>query len=512
MLALVLAGCLGGTKLPDGVDDALPTIPWSVAALASDHEHADLILHEDLSTDNFEVIGYEPLIGEDYGTTTQGNLCGDVSDTRDGRRLAVVESRGDVAFSVSDVTDATNPRWLGELVMRRTYVYDVGAVPDGKHVVLVTTSVKDPDRPTAGALDEPEIEWRSPCAEGGWRTWHTVPSIVSEDPVPRPSSLVLVSIADPANPVIVDQRPLPNSGHSVSAWDVDGRTWVVASALLCVPGAGCPHLGATFHFYEILDSAAGGKLSPLAVYNSPLPTEVSEYPTSNGHNDAWILKHPKTGQTLAWLAHGDMGLVILDLADPRQPKFVSQWTDFDPNMGPNDSGNFHSLAPLTYLINDRHYTVTGPEFGGKPSVRPTGVVWALDTTNPALPKPVGAWTLPHDVKWDDFLQFSTHYLTVTGTTAFVSAYHAGIWAIDLSNLTDEFQLLPSIGAFLPDKISPEPPQKPFRWTPTVEDVLAFDDGILFTFDSNSGLYAFRFHADQPAEPPQPWWIEAPPGA
>ena len=42
---------------------------------------------------------------------------------------------------------------------------------------------------------------------------------------------------------------------------------------------------------------------------------------------------------------------------------------------------------------------------------------------------------------------------------------------------------------------------------TVEEALAFDDGTLVAFDSNSGLYTFRFDASNPAPAPEPWAID-----
>lgn len=522
LLGLVLAGCLAGPA-DDGDEDraggdAAAAPGWSERALASGHDHADPAVHAGLTTPNFRILGHDPLVSEDYGTTVQGNLCGDATSTRDGRRLAVVETRGDVAFSLVDVTDAAAPKRLGELVMRTTKVYDLAVVPDGRHVVLVTAQHRTPDNPPAG-LEVPlppdaegALWWRSPCAPGGMGAWHPVRAAAhatgsgpGDDLVPRPASILLVSIEDPAAPAIVDQRPIAGLGHGVSAADVDGETWIVAAALGCTVAAGCPSHAQSFHFYGLLETPLGARLDLRSVYTLPATEEV----LNEGHNDAWVSKHPLTGQTLAWLAAWDHGLLVLDLEDPRQPRLVGRWNDHDPAQGPDDSGSIHSAFPFPQAAWDgRHYTVVGPEIIGHPTVLPTGIVRVLDTTDPAKPAEVGAWTFPHDVVWEERLQFSTHYLSAHGRTAFVSAYHGGVWAIDLSGVRPgNWTNLPSVGVFMPVGTSPAPPERPMRWAPTLEEALVFDDGTLVTFDSNTGLYAFAFDEGRPALPPAPWPLE-----
>jgi hypothetical protein len=497
VIAVVLAGCAGA---PDSQTPPPPRfdIEWARLALDSEHDHADRHAHANLTTPNFRILGRDPLISRDYGTTVQGNLCGDAAATVDGRRLAVVESRGDLAFSLADVTDPAEPKWLGELVMRTTYVYDLAVVPDGRHVVLVTSNTKTADRPAVAGPADDSLWWRSPCTNG----WVPVSALVTEDPLPRPFSLLLVSIEDPAAPQIVDQRPITGFGHSVSSTRLDGRTWIVASALACATGVGCPSPAVGFHFYELTDTPLGARLSPLSAYTVPMASPPAT--TSVGHNDAWIARHPGTGQTLAHLVAWDEGYFLLDMSDPRQPRLLGRWNDHDPSLPGDDSGNLHSAYPLPHLVQDRHYTIVGPELVSKPTTRPTGVVRVLDTTNPTRPCEAAGWTLPHDVTWSGGLMYSTHYLTAQNTTAFVSMYHGGVWALDLSRLGAPWHPLPSIGVFLPVDVSPKPPERPFRWAPTLQEVHSFEDGTLVTFDSNTGLYTFAFDATDPAPPPEPW--------
>lgn len=498
-VAFSAAGCLR----PGPVSPPEPTVAldpeWSERALVfgEDHDHADVAQHQGVTTPNFEILGHDPLISPAYGTTAYGSLCGDAKSTEGGRRIAAIESRSDVGFTLADVTDPLAPKFLGELVMRRTYVYDLAVVPDGRHVVLVTITPKDPDpnAPPLGALGTP-LEWRGACAEG------TVPvRWDAEDPVPRPLSILLVDITNPAEPSVIDQRPLLGPGHGVYATILDGRTWVVAST--DSGDATTSH----YEFYEILAGPSGARLNLLSVWSLGAPESAEAATRTVGHTDAWIAKHPGTGEVMAWIAHWSHGVHILDLRDPRSPAEVGSWTDFRPTDPVGDSGQTHSIFVLPELVDGRHYILTGPEHPGKPPTYPTGILWVLDTTDPARPFEVAAWTLPHDVQWSDRLHFSLHYMTAVGRTAFVSAYHAGVWAIDLSPVgTRPFVLLPSAGVFFADRASPKPPAVPMRWTPTNEEVHAFEDGTLVTFDSNSGVYTFRFDASRPMPAPEPWPI------
>lgn len=497
---LGIAGCVApGTDAPAPDPSGAPA-DWAerVLSFGEDHDHASLAQHAGLSTPNFEVLGYDPLLSPYYdGSTPAGYLCGDAQPTEDGRRIAVVESRSELGFAVADVTDPAAPKWLGELVMRSTYVYDVAVVPDGKHVLLVTSQLQQEGLiPAPPILETPRIEWRSAC--GGDPV--VLPLAAQPDPIPRPSSLILVSIEDPAEPTIIDQRPLAGYGHSVFSTILDGRTWILAAA---VASSGSD----SFSFYELMDTPLGAKLALLSTYVPPAePAQMNA--EIGGHDDGWIAKHPITGQTLAYLVNR-RDLTILDLADPRAPAELGRWSDWTPERN-GFAANMHSVVPLTEAWNGRHYTIIGPEWAGRPEAVPTGIVWAIDTTDPSALREVGGWTLPFESEWDGAFQFSTHYLAVVERTLFVSTYHGGIWAIDLSTLgTQEFVEMDSIGVFLPDIESPKPPETPFRWTPTTEEVLAMPDGSLVTFDSNSGLYTFRFDATRPSTPPAPWPIPRP---
>lgn len=204
-VSLLASGCLTGSKLPNpkGGDGFPLDARWADRALpfGEGHDHHDVAPHANLSTPNFQVLGHDPLISAQLGATIGGHFCGDAQATPDGRRLAAVEMRNVGGFALADVTDAQHPTWVGEFVMRYSRVYDLAVAPDGKHVLLVTTNRTTPPAapnllPPATAGDR--LLWRTACPEAELVVPYAAGA--AEDPLPRPSSLILVNIENPASP------------------------------------------------------------------------------------------------------------------------------------------------------------------------------------------------------------------------------------------------------------------------------------------------------------------------
>jgi hypothetical protein len=513
LAAVALAGCLGGSDSDPASEvsspDPTPEVAddWAAQALpfGDGHDHTDPADHANRTTPNFQVQGWSPLTTDYHGSTSGGHLCGEVA-TEGERDLAVTHSFStDVAFVVIDVTDPENPEKLGELVLRNTQTYDVAVTDDGTSVALATSPLDT--GPDDGAGTE---------AEQGTRTiqpvWRDTCGNTYEGPetdVPYASGVVLADISDPTAPQVADFEAQPVLGaHSVFATTVDGTDWVLGST------TNLAHSASYFTFFTVESTPQGPTLVERYRHSSETPNpdrDPQDHPRINGHVDGWIQKHPETGDTLAYLANWDGGLVVLDMSDGPPFEVVSQWTDFDPDAGSLMTGNIHEAHPLSTTWDGRHYTFIGQETPERPAKRPTGQVIMLDTTDPANPEPVARWTLPADVNWDGFLQFSTHYLAIQDRTLFVSNYHGGVWAVDADPAAGPE--LPTLGVFLPTR-TPEKPADTsytdFDWTPTVLDVKAVDDETLFVPDGISGGYTVTFDRGAPVEvpTPDPWTKDA----
>lgn len=505
-LVLVAAGCVAPN---DGTDDAEPGAPIGDASWPEDiivfgegHDHRDWSQHVNMSTPNFQSLGYDPLATEFYGGKSAGGyFCGGNATSADGREIAVISSLdSDVAFVIVDVTDPAKPTKLGEYVIEGTIHYDVDVTDDGKYVVIGS------DADIFGALtDLPGVDGLladldvAPKARPIWRDACTGEEHVAgpEEQVPLAPATLLIDISDPTTPTFVDAFPAPVFGpHSVSTATIDGTYYVTASITNLAQPVDY------FQFFQIDELPTGAKLAHLSTWDGSMSNQGT---ASGGHVDAELAKHPVTGQMVAYLSNWDGGLVILDMNDPRVPSLLSYWLDAQP-----EGGQVHSTKSIDGLWGDKHYIIAGQEFVARPVDRPSGWVWIIDDTDPANPIEVGRWTLPLDTEaeWAEgevccLETWSTHYFDIVDRTLYVAMYHGGIWAVDLTDPAEPR----SIGAFVPDRAPPDPRREPtgfYDLTPFVLDVFPRPDHTLTVFDGYSGVYTVKFDPTRPMAAPTPW--------
>ena len=489
LLGLALAGCVQpGPDAPVGPAAAgsraadLPA-GWHLGLVpgGDKHDHADPAQHQNVTTPNFHVLGYDPLTTDHYGTTVTGMGCGGVGKTGEGRKIALVHSIStDVAFVVADVTDPTAPMKLGEYVLPNVVVWDATITPDGQHALVGAYPFvfgKRPKLPTGLDADLPEAErvpvavqplWRDACT-GQERAAGPVQYLL------QGPSLIMVGLQDPTAPELEQYIPQPVIGpHSVYAAAIDGKTYAVSSVTNLV------HEASYYDVFEVRDGPTGGVLVPVAHVAAPgirLPRVLD-----NGHTDVTLGKHPVTQQLLMYLANWNTGVEIYDLTIPQAPRRIGSWAD-------GDAGNMHNTLPLPVLWDDKHYTIVGQEVGA-PEDRPTGWVYVLDTTDPANPVEVSRWTVPIELDWtpEDGLLYSTHYVDVLNRTMFVTNYHGGMWAVDLTDVTKPR----TAGHFLPDRV----PDQPYDGKPGafgVEDVVVDPEtGLLTLWDGAGGIYVLHY--------------------
>ena len=64
-------------------------------------------------------------------------------------------------------------------------------------------------------------------------------------------------------------------------------------------------------------------------------------------HDGWVQQDPTDGHFYAYLSYWDLGLVVLDVTDPKNPMFVSDsdYPDPDPASGEKPDGNSHVTVP-----------------------------------------------------------------------------------------------------------------------------------------------------------------------
>lgn len=502
---VVLAGCIGGNEqaLSPDSDDPLEQAPvpegwWEDAVpFGDDHDHGDMSPHANLSTANFQVLGFDPLVTDGLGSTANGMGCGGTAETDEGRRIAVTHSLGsEMGIVVADITDPANPVKLGEYMMPNAAIWDATVTPDGEHVLVGAVpfpfSGRNPTLPGTGEVspgstgeattpqDRFKVQplWKDACTG-------EVREAGPEQYLPWGGSLVMLNIEDPESPTFEDVSPQQVLGpHSVSAAEIDGTTYGMSSVTNLV------HEASYYTFYEIVDTPAGGRLVPLTVIQAP----GVQTPALNGHVDVLMQEHPETGQVLAYLANWNDGVAIYDMTNPRAPMQIRHWSDDGPH-----GGSIHEVLPLGELRDGKHYSIAGQEVGEREEV-PSGLIYILDTTDPANPEEVARWTIPVQPRGWPGLMFSTHYVEVVDDTLFVANYHGGLWAVDISTIEDPR----ATGLFVPDRTSPSPDDG--AGGPTIGDVHAGPNGTLTTWDGGGagGVYQLSFDPTMPA-PQAPAW-------
>jgi hypothetical protein len=531
LLVPVLSGCMSGDSDGDGMNDSAMTIEDQVAALGTDwaqtalagentdpnHDHKNWTQHTEMTTPNFQKVGYNSLASEQFGGAVSGGFfCGGATTTEEGRRISVISGFDtSVAFSVLDVTDPTNPIKLGEYILENYQIYDIDMSPDGQHVVLAGNSgaQDDPESPEGGR-DTTTLEGKPSFIQPKWRDACTgeVRLLGPVEDTFTGSGTLMVGIQDPENPVL--EAIFPEGAvnvHSISSNEVDGVTYVISSVVNFAQGA------SYYHLFEVVDGVDGSTLEHLAIIDAAVGGDPKG--AANGHLDAEIAKHPVTGQVIAYLSGWTAGVVVMDITIPQAPILVGNWSDSLPS-----GGVIHSTFSLPVLHNERHYVLAGQEFTAHPTNRPSGWIYVLDDTDPANVFEVARWTLPIEVQ-DDWYSgvelFSTHYFRVVDSTAFVAMYHGGVWAFPLefdtyrtaptldtlgSDSGEGIVLPGSIGVFMPDQY-PDAGRVPdgfYDYSPFVLDLFAYDDYSLVVYDGLSGAYTVQFDPDHPMASPEPW--------
>lgn len=514
-----LAGCLDEAKDDDGNGpltdkggwDATPvdSPDWAIRALyAGDnpaeteftavHDHSDREVHKGLSTVNFDLAGWDPLVTGYHGASAGGYYCGEVSVDGD-RKLAVVNSfTSATAIAVIDVTEPDNPIMVGELNLPRTHVYDAAITDDGQFAILATSplaAISHGDGSgTKSYTERPVFTDRCGFQYQG-----------PEDELPFASGTLLVDLRTPEVPAVADFVPGPALGpHSVSSQTIDGVTYATASITNLVYSV------SYFDVFtvEILPVLDQGKLVPYSAYSANYVTDdvVSGLALLNGHVDATLVKH-SDGRLLGLLANWDGGLLIVDFSLP-VPTLVAEYGNSQSSHGAS-SGSIHTA----YVVGEREgrfLIVIGQEVGGsfnqEGNRRPTGQMTLLDIANPEAPEALARWTMPVYIRWSGALHFSTHYPAVVGDVLYVSTYHGGLWAADMRE--ENWPEMPTIGVYIPSTAEGEGPVTDTAYAPYVLDVLALENGNVLTFDG-TGAYSLNFDPeDTRVVPAAPWTEDA----
>jgi hypothetical protein len=300
---------------------------------------------------------------------------------------------------------------------------------------------------------KPQAQWRDADCDAGLRVY---------------------DLADPVKPRAIGFMPVEGLGlHRV--WWTGGR-YAFASALLD---------GFTDHILVSID-----------LIDPTRPREIGRWWVpgmwqAGGETHDWqgrvALHHPVVANGIAYCGWRDAGLILVDVADPSAPRFISRL-----NPHPPFGGGTHTALPLP----SRSLTVVADEAMSDISIEPQKYIWMVDTRVPANPVSIATMPLPAD---QDYAArggtFGPHNLWENRPDGFVSDelifatfQSGGVRAYDVSNPFRPEEL----GYFVPPPpatlVDPRPGIK--RITHSA-DVYVAANGLVFVTDYNGGLYVLE---------------------
>jgi hypothetical protein len=344
----------------------------------------------------------------------------------DGRDYAVTGTWGSDGFTYFwDVTDPTNHVLVDSIQVDARTVNDVKVSPDGRYATLTREGASD-----------------------------------------RRNGVVIIDLADPANPVLAIEYDEGLTGGVHNAFPMDDYLYVLSGG----------------EKYLIVDMAD--------IYNPRTVSEVN-LPGSRIH-DVWV------HDGIAYSAEWRTGVVMTDVGNgrwggsPENPVVVTTY--------PLPGGNTHAVFPYYQESTGRFYIFAGDEVIGRsgfaleggnnrapydPDVPGTGTprntagyIHIVDFTDPENPEKVARYHVP---------EYGTHNIWVEDDILYQAYYEGGLRVVDVSGLLmgNLYTQGREIAVFKPND-----PIGYVHNAPTTWSAMPFK-GNIFLSDANSGLWAMK---------------------
>lgn len=462
LASLALAGCVTppsdveAASAPRTAIEALPHLELTDA-----HDHKDRASHA--ASWNVETLGWNPIapdgtkLGRYNHVVTQGGLAFVTA--------YALEKGAPGGLAILDVT-GDEPALLSTFEMPDLTPIDVDVSGDGKYVVVAGHRDNRVTLPAAAqaCTGTPMVDVCTPFV---------------------PSGVYLFDVTDPKAPKRVGAwTSLPSGAHTAKVEEIDGEHYVfIASYGFAYASRLASHVE-ILHYNKA--APGGARLEPAAKFFAP-ESSGNDGARRVFVHDMFVEPHPD-GRLLMYVSYWDGGVVIADVTDPKEPRHVATWKDFDAAT----YGNVHFARPIG-VIDGRHITMAAPEYG---SAEHSGEMYVLDTTDPAKPKLLSKWTLPGDPVNDGNYRFSPHNFDPDGTRVAYAHYHGGVWVLDLA--------IPEAPAVVGYTVPIAPLDVAIETEEDAGNVWAAvwtDAGTLLASDIGTGLHHYRVVSDAPGTPP-----------
>ncbi len=309
-----------------------------------------------------------------------------------------------------------------------------------------------------------------------------------------------IDVSDPLTPkqVAFWDDPQDFGSHTISAGVVGGVQYVFSLAvgvnILRYDDDGFTMVGKYV-------AAEGGALADTPTFIDPADPQNTYWRTYAirtlyGHDMNFYLD-PETGIPLLLVAYAYDGLKILDLSQPTAPLLLANW------MPPADSEHRHYTHSVTAerTADGRLIVVAGSETFEDQNNHIASPIWILDATQVVLedtanPVHLSTWRNPSEAPAGR-LGLSVHFFRQQDGMIYLSHYHGGVWAIDIS--TPELREAPRNAGYImpvPEHATPVPEECCIGWdldgAPMVFDVEVSRDGTVFAADLVQGVSSVRF--------------------
>ncbi len=384
-----------------------------------------------------------PVIDEKLNMSVVGHI--DLDGKGDGMHVEVVDGvaylghmgYNELGTSIIDVADPTRPSLITQIPR-----------PEGTHTHK--TQVRD----------------------GILLVNHERNRFESSTPENWSAGLAIFDVSEPFRPTQIGFYPTPGAGvHRMAWWDDD---------LVYVSGSDEGYVGRFLHIVDIADPEnpteagrwwypgqhrAGGELPDWDEQPDPGPSDEGRQ---------YLLHHALPYGDRAYAGYWDGGLVILDIADKANPKFISRL-----ELGP-ESRNTHTAQRLPgrdiVVVTDEQLT------------RWIGVqrhVWIVDVSDELHPEVVSRLPVPQGARHADGVRWGPHNLHemkpgtfVDPNLIFLTYFGGGLRVYDLSDPSTPVEVA---------HLVPAAPKG--RDSIQFNDVFVTEDGLIYVSDRHGdGLY------------------------
>lgn len=182
--------------------------------------------------------------------------------------------------------------------------------------------------------------------------------------------------------------------------------------------------------------------------------------------------HPIRKGDRLYVSYWHGGFVILDISDMSQPKLLSQLDWSPPYPAPT-----HTTLPMPGPIMDREILVVTDEEAQKAAPLPYAFMWIVDITDDTRPVPISTFRVPSNGA-EPLGRFGAHQPAeqVYSNIIYVTWFSGGLRAVDLSD------------PYRPEEVGYYVPM-PGKGQDTIQsnDVFHAENGLLYLIDRLDGL-------------------------